>query len=61
VKRRKNENSRKPRAADPNPPVFSDYILPLDFEDALMIAIANSAVRPKRKTPAGRSVSRRTR
>jgi hypothetical protein len=29
--------------------VFTDYVLPIDFEDALIVAIANSILKPKRK------------
>jgi hypothetical protein len=64
VKRRKaKEITEKPAAAaDSDPPaVFSNYFLPVDFEDALMIAIANSAVRPKRQAARGRSAARRVR
>jgi hypothetical protein len=62
VKRRKADNNKeKPENANHQHPdaVFSGYELPLDFEDVLLVAIANTTMKPKRKAAAGRNAPRR--
>jgi len=48
VKDRKPDGKQKTKAHQTTP-VFTDYVLPIDFEDALVVAIANVILKPKRK------------
>jgi predicted nucleic acid-binding protein len=51
VKERKADGKEKrdTRKAQQANAVFTDYVLPIDFEDALVVAVADAVLKPKKK------------